>query len=52
MRTLAAAPAVIDRIARNPGWGEALERRLGVSIALRADAGLAISAGHVDAQNP
>lgn len=51
-RTLTAAPAVIDRIAGHPGWGRELERRLGVPFVLRADAGLAISAGHVDAQTP
>ncbi|KQX22659.1 MULTISPECIES: hypothetical protein [unclassified Sphingomonas] len=51
-RTLTAAPAVIDRIAGRPGWGRELERRLGAPFVLRADAGLAISAGHVDAQTP
>jgi len=51
-RTLTAAPALIERIEGNPAWGCELERRLGVPIILRADPGLAISAGHVDAQNP
>jgi hypothetical protein len=48
-RTLHAAPAVIDRIAAEPQWIEALSGRIGAPIALRAEAGLAISAGHVQA---
>ncbi|QTH24006.1 ribonuclease [Rhizorhabdus wittichii] len=51
-RTLTAAPAVIDRIAGRTDWAAELERRLGARLVLRADAGLAISAGHVDAQTP
>ena len=51
-RTLSAAPAVIDRIAANPDWVGELERRMGTALVLRPVAGLAISAGHVDAQNP
>jgi ribonuclease G len=45
-RTLVAAPAVIARI--SPGQVEALARRVGGAVDLRAEAGLAISAGHVD----
>jgi len=51
-RTLTAAPAVIDRIAACPDWIHELERRLGAPVVLRGVAGLAISSGHVDAQNP
>lgn len=51
-RTLSAAPALIERIEANPGWVSELERRMGAALVLRATAGLAISAGHVDAQNP
>jgi len=51
-RTLTAAPAVIALIERRPAWRDALARRIGAAIVLRADAGLTISAGHVDAQNP
>jgi hypothetical protein len=46
-RTLTAAPAVIARIEQTPGWTEALARRVGAPIALQAEPGLAISAGHV-----
>jgi ribonuclease G len=46
-RTLTAAPAVIARIEANPSWLEALARRVGAPVALRADPRLAISAGHV-----
>lgn len=52
MRTVTAAPAVIARIERREDWCAELARRIGTPIALRADAGLAISAGHVDAENP
>ena len=45
-RTLVAAPAVIDRLA--PDWLGQLARRAGGAIALRAEPGLAISAGHVE----
>lgn len=51
-RTLTAAPTVIEHIAAHPGWTRELERRLGAPIVLRGVAGLAISSGHVDAQNP
>jgi hypothetical protein len=43
-----AAPAVIARIGE--AWLAALERRVGGAIALRAEPGLAISAGHVEAR--
>jgi ribonuclease G len=44
--TLCAAPAVIVRIEES--WLAALERRVGGAIGLRAEPGLAISAGHVE----
>lgn len=47
--TLHAAPAVIARIEARPDWLEALARRTGGAVALRAEPGLAISAGHVHA---
>jgi hypothetical protein len=46
--TLVAAPVVIDRLAARPDWIEALARRSGGAIGLRADTSLAISAGHVE----
>jgi ribonuclease G len=46
--TLVAAPSVLARIGDD--WRAALERRVGGAVALRAEAGLAISAGHVDAR--
>lgn len=49
-RTLQAAPAVISRIEQNPDWLEILARRVGAPISLRAEPGLAISAGHVHSQ--
>ncbi|MBR0552585.1 ribonuclease [Stakelama marina] len=48
-RTIAANPRVIAAI-EDGSWVAELERRIGVSIALHRDAGLAISAGHVQAQ--
>ncbi len=47
-RRLVAAPAVIARIEAQPDWIEALARLTGGAISLRADAALAISAGHVE----
>ncbi len=47
-RRLVAAPAVIARIEARPDWIEALARRTGGSIGLRADPALAISASHVE----
>ncbi|HMI20920.1 MAG TPA: ribonuclease [Sphingomonas sp.] len=50
--SLHAAPAVIARIEARPDWVEALARRVGVTVGLQPDAGLAISAGHASrAQN-
>jgi hypothetical protein len=43
---LHAAPALIDRI--EEAWLALLERRVGGAVALRAEPGLAISAGHVE----
>lgn len=51
-RTLTAAAAVIALIERREDWRAELTRRIGAPIVLRVAAGLAISAGHVDAQNP
>ncbi|PXA86077.1 ribonuclease [Nostoc sp. 3335mG] len=45
-RTLVAAPAVIDRL--KPDWRDQLARRIGGTVALRADPSLAISSGHVE----
>jgi hypothetical protein len=46
-RSLHAAPAVIAHIAARPDWLAELTRRIGAPVALRAEPGLAISAGHV-----
>ena len=46
--TLHAAPAVIDRIGED--WLAQLQRRTGGTVALRAEPGLAISAGHAEAR--
>ncbi|KQM90962.1 ribonuclease [Sphingomonas sp. Leaf22] len=51
-RTLAAHPAIVAAIAARPDWIAAVERTLGASLALRAESGLAISAGHVQARFP
>ena len=48
--TLHAAPSVIGRLEATPDWLVQLERRVGGAIALRAEAGLAISAGHVQSR--
>jgi hypothetical protein len=50
-RLLSAAPAVIARIRENPDWIEALGHRIGAPVALREEAGLAISAGHVQSRH-
>lgn len=52
LRTLHSAASVIERIAANPDWIEALERRIGAPVALQAEPGLAISAGHVHSRFP
>ena len=51
-RTLSAHPSVIAEINARPAWTTELARRIGAGIALRADAALTISAGHVQAQHP
>jgi hypothetical protein len=33
-------------------WREELARRIGAAVALRAASGIAISAGHVEAEHP
>jgi len=45
--TITAAPAIIDRLHKATAWLEQLARRRGGEVTLKADAGLAISAGHV-----
>jgi len=45
-RTLVAAPAVIDRLKAD--WLDQLARRIGGTVALRAEPALAISAAHVE----
>ncbi|HEX8667639.1 MAG TPA: ribonuclease [Allosphingosinicella sp.] len=52
VRTLHAAPRVIAGIEANPEWVQELARRIGAPVALRAEPGLAISAGHVHSQFP
>ena len=47
-RRLAAAPAVIARIAARADWIDALARLTGGAVALRGDPALAISAAHVE----
>jgi hypothetical protein len=47
---LTAAPAVIARLEANPVWIAELERRTGAPAALRAEKGLAISAGHAQSR--
>jgi hypothetical protein len=49
LRTLHAAPEVIARI---EPWAETLARRTGTQVALQAEPGLAISAGHVHSRFP
>jgi hypothetical protein len=49
-RTIHAAPSVARHIAEHPEWVEALARRLGAPVGLREEAGLAISAGHVQSR--
>ncbi len=45
---LAAHPAVIAELNRNPGWLDRLSRQTGGLVTLREDASLAISAGHAE----
>jgi hypothetical protein len=49
-RTIAAHPSVIAAIEARPEWIVELARRIGTPVVLRADATLAISAGHVQAR--
>ena len=49
-RMLHAAPAVVERLRDKPEWLDILERRLGAPVGLQAEAGLAISAGHVHSE--
>ena len=49
-RTIVAAPPVIERIEAAPEWLSVLQRRIGASVGLQAEPGLAISAGHVHAR--
>ncbi|MFV0624027.1 ribonuclease [Sphingomonas sp. ac-8] len=51
-RTLTAHPALVAWLADRPGWLAELEQRVGAPVALRAEPGLAISAGHVQARFP
>jgi ribonuclease G len=46
-RLLIAAPAVVARLESEAAWIEELQRRIGALVRLRAQPGLAISAGHV-----
>ena len=50
-RIIEAAPAVIARLEAHPEWLDALARRIGAAVALRAVPGLAISAGHVQSRS-
>jgi ribonuclease G len=45
---LAAHPAVIAELNRNPGWLDRLSRQTGGLVTLREDTSLAISAGHAE----
>lgn len=45
---LAASPAVVEALDRHPAWLEALARRVGGSVTLRANPRLAMSAGHAE----
>ncbi len=49
-RTIYAAPAVINRLKENPVWLRVLGARTGAPVRLRAEPGLAISAGHVQSR--
>jgi hypothetical protein len=44
---ICAAPAVVARIDANPDWIDALRRQVGGDVALQAEPGLSIFAGHV-----
>lgn len=49
-RVILAAPAVIGRIEAHPQWLEALAGRIGATVSLRAEAGVAIFGGHVQSR--
>jgi hypothetical protein len=49
-RTIHASPAVMAFLEAQPAWLEALAARVGAPVALRAEPGLAISAGHVQSR--
>ena len=49
-RTIRASPAIIAFLEAQPAWLEALAARIGAPVALRAEPGLAISAGHVQSR--
>lgn len=51
-RTLTAHPALIAYLSARPAWLAELASRIGAPAALREDAALAISAGHVQARFP
>jgi hypothetical protein len=51
-RLIQAAPAVVARLEAETVWLAELRRRIGVEVRLRAEAGLAISAGHVQSAHP
>ncbi len=48
---LHAGPAVAARLRDTPGWLETLARRLGVAVEVREEAGLAMTAGHVQSRH-
>jgi len=52
LRTLVAAPPVVDRLAARADWLAELARRVGTGIALRSDPALAISAAYVQVEHP
>lgn len=52
LRTLTTHPKVTARLKAEPRWIEALERRTGTAVVLRANPALAISGGHADALHP
>lgn len=49
--TLQAAPNVVDRLEQETDWLDELRKRIGADVALQAEAGFAISAGHVHRQS-
>jgi hypothetical protein len=51
-RTVHAAPELLARLEAKPEWLDALAARIGAPVGLRAEPGLAISAGHVQSRFP